>query len=534
MTDKKNSFVAGALIIAVSNILVKIIGAVYKIPLDRFILGTEGMGIYSSSYTIYNLLFVISTAGLPVAISKMIAETEAKGEYKKSEKIFKVSQRLLFCLGLFAFLVLFLFSRFFANIISSPDSYITMSVMAPSLLFVSLASAYRGFYQGKQNMLPTAISEVIEALSKLIFGLSIAYILKVKFDKYYISSAGAIAGISIGTCLSLLFLTVYSIKGRHKSRMSIKEFSSDKCTESSLSILKRLIVLAVPITLGVCVFTLTSLIDTATVMNQLGGLGYNTFDRSSLYGYLNRAITLFNMPPTIINAIAISIVPSVSAFLAVKNRTAALKNTKAALKITVIFAVPCAVGLCVLARPILELLYKDPNHSFLLNIMGIAVFFVTIVQISNAVLQAWGNVWGPVLNMFIGGVVKVALNLYLVSKPEININGAPIGTLACYITVMTLNIIALKRRTNMKFVFSEFVVKPLITAIATGAAAYFSYAFISSYVSSLIISIFLAICITAVIYFAVLFLIGGVSEDEILLVPKGDKILSILKKIKLI
>lgn len=192
------------------------------------------------------------------------------------------------------------------------------------------------------------------------------------------------------------------------------------------------------------------------------------------------------------------------------------------------------MGLCVLARPILELLYKDPNHSFLLNIMGIAVFFVTIVQISNAVLQAWGNVWGPVLNMFIGGIVKVALNLYLVSKPEININGAPIGTLACYITVMALNIIALKRKTNMKFGFSEFVVKPLITAAATGAAAYFSYAFISSYVSSLIISIFLAICITAVIYFAVLFLIGGVSEDEILLVPKGDKILSILKKIKLI
>lgn len=524
----------GAIIIALSNIIVKVIGAVYKIPLDRFILGTEGMGIYSSSYTIYNLLFVISTAGLPVAISKMIAEAEAKHEYKKSEKIFKISRALLFCLGLFAFCVLFFFSKTFSNIISSPDSYITMAVMAPSLFFVSMASSYRGYFQGKQNMMPTAISEVIEALSKLIFGLTIAYVVKINFQKYYLSSAGAIAGVSIGTALSFLFLMVYSVISKRKNKISVKAFSNDVENESGLSILKRLVSTAIPITLGVCVFTLTSLIDTATVMNQLKNLGYSEIDRSSLYGYLNRAITLFNMPPTIINAIAISIVPSVSAYLAVNNRLSALKNTKSALKITIIFALPCAIGLSVLAEPILDLLYGDPNHAYLLNIMGIAVLFVTIVQITNAILQSWGNVWTPVYNMFLGGLVKVFLNLYLVSKPQININGAPIGTLMCYITVMVLNIMALKRKTKIKLSFMEFIIKPLILAVITAFGAYLSFDIISGFISSVTISLFLSIFITAVIYFAFLFLIRGVSEEELLLIPKGEKIINIMKKLHLI
>lgn len=531
---KKNSFVTGALIIAFSNILVKIIGAVYKIPLDRFILGPEGMGIYSSSYTIYNLLFVISTAGLPVAISKMIAEAEAKREYKKSEKIFKVSRALLFFMGLVAFAVLFFGARFFSNIISSPDSYVTMMAMAPSLLFVSLASSYRGYFQGKQNMVPTAVSEVIEALSKLVFGLTLSYIVNINFHKYYLSSAGAIAGVSIGTALSFLFLAVYFLIFRTKNRVKVSDFSSDKCTESNFSILKRLILIAVPITLGVCVFTLTSLIDTATVMNQLKGLGYNEEARASLYGYLNRAITLFNMPPTVINAISISIVPSVAAFLAVRNKEAALKNTKSALKITVIFALPCAIGLSVLARPILNLLYGDPNHSVLLNIMGIAVLFVTIVQVSNAVLQSWGYVWTPVLNMFLGGLVKVLLNLYLVSKPEININGAPVGTLMCYITVMSLNIIALLRKTNIKLKLGEFILKPLFLGAVTAVGAYLSFSFLIKIVSSETIALFLAILATAILYFAFLFIIRGIGEDEILLVPKGEKVLKVLKKFHLI
>ncbi len=533
MTKKNNSFVIGAFIIAISNILVKIIGAIYKIPLDKYILHTEGMGVYSASYTIYNLLFVISTAGLPVAISKMIAESVAKNDYKTADRIFKIARKLLFVIGICAFAIMFFFSKTFAVLISSPDSYLTTMVMAPSLLFVSVASVYRGYYQGMQNMYPTAISEVIEALCKLIFGLSIAYMVKLKFDTYYLSSAGAISGITIGTLLSVCFLVMYGQFDKNKTRkMSVEEFNSSQNCESSSSILKRLVKIAIPITIGVSVFTLTSFIDMATVMNTLEGLGYSKDLRSSLYGYLNRAITLFNMPPTIINAISISVVPFIASAIALKNKKEAEKTTRSALKITILLGLPCAIGLSVLSEPILKLLYSDGNHAFLLTVMGLAVMFVTMVQTSNAILQAWGLVWTPVINMLIGGVFKIVINLVLVSQPQININGAPIGTIVCYIVVMSLNIIKIKKCAKVKFGFGDFLIRPIILGIITAVTAYFTYGFFIGIFGNLI-SLVLSIGITAIVYFVGLFLVRGVKEDEILLLPKGEIILNKLKNMKI-
>lgn len=529
----KNSFVTGAIIIAISNLVVKLIGAVYKIPLDRYILGTAGLGVYSASYTIYNLLFVISTAGLPVAISKMIAESDANRDYKKSEVIFSVAKRLLFTVGLICAIIMFFGSKIFANLIGSPNSYYTTMVMAPSLFFVALSSAYRGYYQGHQNMYPTAISEVIEALSKLVFGLSIAYIVKLKFDTYFLSSAGAIAGISIGTLLSVLFLTFYNLRdNKRKKVISLEDFKNAPVSESKYSILKKLVKIAVPITIGASVFTLTSFIDMATVMNTLSGLGYSEKEVTSLYGYLNRAITFFNMPPTIINGISISIVPYIASFVAMKKHKEAISSIRSAFKITLALAIPCGVGICVMASPILELFYNDTNNSFLLNAMGIAVIFVTLVQTSNAVLQAFGKVWVPVINMVIGGIFKIAINLILVSKPEININGAPIGTLSCYIIVMILNLIALKRCTKVKYGLLDFIFKPLLLSAITAFSAGFSYYLISPHIH-LVIAIALSVAITALVYLLSIILFKGLSEDEILLLPKGEAILSKLKKLRI-
>lgn len=530
MTSKNKNFVIGAFIIAVSHILVKVIGALYKIPLDTYILQTEGMGIYNSSYTIYNWLFVISTAGLPVAISKMVAESTAKGNYDEARKIFRISKGLLLCVGVVAAAAMFFFAHQFSSLISAPSAYLTMMCMAPSLLFVSLSSSYRGFYQGQQNMLPTALSEVIEAFSKLALGLSLAYFAMQTYSEYYIASAGAITGVTIGTALSLVYLFFYNM-------VNIRKFprgNLDKALPRGKTVLVRLVKIAIPVTIGVSVFTLTSVIDTAMVMNQLKGLGYIEEQRLSMFGYLNRAIALFNLPPTIIAAIAISIVPTIAAALALKNNNTAIRNAKSALRITILFAVPCAAGLSALAKPILSLLYHDGNYSFLLNIMGIAVVFVTLVQVCNAILQAWGHVWLPVKNMLIGGVVKVVVNLVLVSRPEININGAPIGTLLCYFTVMALNIYDLKRITGMKFELMSFVVKPVITAIATAAGAIFCHRLISPYVSSTVIQVAVSIVAGGLFYFISLFVVRGIDRDDVLLLPKGDKIANILKKFRLI
>ncbi len=530
MTEKNKNFVIGAFIIAVSHILVKVIGALYKIPLDTFILKTEGMGIYNSSYTIYNWLFVVSTAGLPVAISKMVAESRAKGNYDEARKIFKISQGLLLCVGLVAAGLMFFLAHQFSGMISAPSAYLTMRCMAPSLLFVSLSSSYRGFYQGQQNMLPTAISEVIEAASKLLLGLSLAYFAMQFYGQVHVASAGAITGVTIGTILSFLYLFGYN-------SIAIRKFPKgnlEKHLPGSRAILVQLIKIAIPVTIGVSVFTLTSVIDTAMVMNQLEGLGYIESERLSMYGYLNRAIALFNLPPTIIAAIAISIVPTIAAALALKNHNTAIRNAKSALRITILFAVPCAAGISALAKPILQLLYHDGNYSFLLNIMGIAVVFVTMVQVCNAILQAWGHVWLPVKNMLIGGIVKIVVNLLLVSRPEWNINGAPIGTLLCYFTVMSLNIYDLKRITGMKFEMMSFVVKPVISALATAAGAILCYQVVSDYVSSVLIGVAVSIVSGGLFYFLSLFVVKGLERDDILLLPKGETIEKILTKLHLL
>ncbi len=525
----KNNFLIGAFIIAASHIIVKIIGAFYKIPLDGLILGAKGMGIYSSSYVIYNWLFVVSTAGLPVAISKMVAEAVALGREKEAEKIFKISRALLFTVGLTAFFIMFAFAVPLSKMISAESAYLTMMVMSPSLFFVALSSSYRGYYQGRNNMVPTAISEVVESLLKLVFGLLLAYYAMKIYKEHYIGSAGAIAGITLGAIFCFIYLYFYD----KFKRKTITVHYIDEKVSPSKTILKNLVKLAIPVTLGVSVFTLTSLIDTVMVMNQLNGIGYPEAARLTMFGYLNRAITMFNLPPTIIAAIAISIVPVISAAIAVNNNDGAGNSVKSALRITVLLAMPCAAGLSALAKPILMLLYNDGNYSFLLNIMGIAVLFVTVVQVSNAILQAYGKPWIPVIDMLIGGAVKIIVNFVLVSRPEININGAPIGTMLCYFTVMSLNIYRIKKLTGIKFGIINFIIKPLILGGITAVSAWFVYRLTVNLLGNTIATA-VAICGAAIFYFTGVVLMKALSREEYMLLPKGEKILKILERCKLI
>lgn len=559
MSGKKHKgFVEGALIIAAANIIVKIIGAVFKIPLDRAVLQTDGMALYNTSYTIYNLLFVISTAGLPTAISKLVAESDSRGDYAGSENILKVSFRLLFCLGAIGSLVLFFGAKLFSGLVGYPDAYLTMAVMSPSLLFVGCMSAFRGYFQGRQNMLPTAVSEVIEAASKLFVGLSLAYLFLPKGKMF--ASAGAIFGVTAGSILGTLYLLGCYIKNRR--RVNANEHKTP-----AGEVLKSIIKIAVPITLGVSVFTLTSFIDTATVTNQLKGyISESTVARESIagnleagqgekffaiaddaessekateqeaafvYGYLVRAITLFNMPAVVIAAIATSVVPAIAAANAEKDRKKSRSFTRSALIIAIVLALPCAAGMSILARPILSLIYKDSGFSVLLNIMGIAVAFLTLVQIANALLQAWGKVWVPVFNMMVGGVLKVVTNLVLVGRPEINITGAPIGTLICYIAVVVLDVAFIVKYSKIKFSVIDFVIKPLFCTAFMGVFTFVSYkALVMRTGDSLALSC--SIAVSAAVYFAAIILTRTLKREEIMLLPKGGRIAAVMEKFRLL
>ncbi len=564
--NKKMGFIEGAMIIALAGVLVKIIGAVFKIPLDTYVLKTDGMALYNTSYTIYNLLFVISTAGLPTAISKLVAESDSRGDYDGSKKILKVSLLLLFGIGALGSLALGLGSEFFSGLIGYPDAYLTMIAMSPSLFFVAGMSAFRGYFQGQGNMLPTAISEVVEALCKLFVGLSLAYVLLPKGKMF--ASAGAIMGVTVGSVLAFCFLLIYYLLQKKNEK------KSEKSKVPAKRVLINIVKIAVPITLGVSVFTLTSFIDTAMVTNQMKGYiatsdvaeesvianlnEERTADYKNIagnieiededekaekitenkaafvYGYLVRAITLFNMPAVIISAIATSAVPAIASANAGNDKKKSRSFTKSALLIAIVLALPCAVGMSILAKPILSLIYGgDGSFSVLLNVMGIAVLFLTLVQIVNALLQSWGKVWIPVVNMLIGGAVKILVNIVLVGRPEINIMGAPIGTLLCYVTVTVLDIAALLWHSKIKPDFKGFVLKPLFCVLVMGAFT-FGIQYALSGITGEKIAMFISIAVSAAVYLATIIITKTLGKEEILLLPKGEKLLSLMERYRLV
>lgn len=524
------AFVRGAVVIAAAHILTKLLGALYKIPLDRMILGTRGMGIYNAAYYIYNWLFVISTAGFPVAISKMVSASKAVGKYQETEKIFSVSLQFMFFVGLIGAAILFFGADFFAVLLNADAEGMSVGVairtLAPALFFVALMSAYRGYTQGCGTMAPTAISEIAESAGKLGIGLVLAAVLIQ--SSLANGAAGAIGGVSCGAALGFICILLGSRRSRKENSKLAAADESPARTRKE--IFAELFKTAIPIALGASVFTLTSLIDTAMVFHLLESIGCGEELYYSLSGYLGRAVTMFNLPPTLIAALAISVVPALVSALAVGDRKTAGETTASALRITILISTPCAIGLSVLAGPILSFVYNDASYAFLLTVMGIAVAFVTLAQVSNAILQAHGYVWRPVLHMGIGAIVKIVVNFFLVRHPAVHIYGAPIGTLLCYATMMTLNLITIRRVAQVRYSAGAFLVKPLCSGVLMGVCAYCAYALLLPLFGGSL-ALICAIGVGVVVYFALMFILRGILKEDVLLLPKGEKLLRLFEKL---
>lgn len=513
----------GAAILLAANLLVKVIGAGFKIPLT-YILGEEGMGIFTTSYTIYTWLFVIATAGFPVAISKMVAESSALGRQKETGRILKVSLTVLGVIGIIGTAILLIFANRFSEMTTS-SSVATYGIcaIAPSVFFVSIMSAFRGFFQGREDMFPTAASEVCEALGKLIIGFALSYILISKGVEF--GAAGAVFGVSVGAGIAMILLiAIYLIK------KPLREISGDEgqC-RSRGRILKRLIVIALPITIGASVFTLTSVIDLAMIINRLVGAGFSEKEAMVLWGsYSGYAIPIFNMPSTLVTSVSISIVPAIAAAYIKKKTDEAQKITNSALKITALFALPCGIGIALMSSPILKLIYNNANASQTLSILGYAVIFVALVLITNSTLQAMGKVWVPVMNMALGGVLKVVINYFLVGNAAININGAPIGTTFCYLLILILNLVAIAKYMGIKYDAAGLLIKPLISVAVMALAVFGTYMIFKD--TGRILACGVPIMAGVISYAFMIIFTKALGDEEILMLPKGEKLLKLLKR----
>ncbi|MBR4890040.1 MAG: polysaccharide biosynthesis protein [Clostridia bacterium] len=572
---KKQSFMEGAAVLVIAHLVVKIIGACFKIPLAN-ILQETGMAYFSRAYNLYAAMFVMATAGLPVAVSKMVSESLAKKNYGESKTILKAAIILLTIIGVLAAGVLFFGARTFAEkAFNSPGSYLSIIAISPAILFISMLSAFRGYFQGHSNMIPTAYSEVTESVSKLVIGLFGAYFLmSVSVE---MAAAGAVFGVTLGGLFAFLLLIYFY----YKNKKNAPTYNTVEAKPIG-KIFVKLLTIAVPITIGAAVMSLTNVIDTFMIGNRLQSItvtpeifntlteffgvsaddaliGHNISAKAAdvMYGsYSGYAMSLFNLPPSIVTSISMSIVPAISAALAINNRSQAKLLTESSIRITTLFALPCAVGMSLLSSPILICLYNNSRAEHTLSLLSLAIIFVCIVSVSTAILQSAGHVFIPVRNMLIGGLFKVVSNYILIAVPALNIGGAPISTFCCYLLIAVLNLASVRKVVRPDFNIKDFIIKPLLSAIIMGAIVFFVYNISANILDcplislktqfvpqaqpvtpissasriKTIISLGISIGAGAIAYAIAIFAFHAIKKEDVEMLPKGKRIARFMEK----
>ena len=540
---KGQNYMHGAAILAVGVVIMKILGFIYKIPLGN-ILGDEGFSMFTSAYNIYYVFFTLATAGLPVALSRLVAEADANGRVKQEEKTFRVALATFFVIGIVFALILWCFPNWLAdNYLENPDAALSIRAMAPSILLVCLVSAYRGYCQGNGNMLPTTVDEVLEVLFKVISGLILASVIMNMGLGKPAASAGAIFGVSIGSVVSLLYMVVYKRRNYNilaapytggRAYNDIPEDDDD--VDSAMTIVRRILTIGIPIAFGACIMALLNSVDSKLCMNRLQtAAGFSYYEAKVLYGVYGKAMTLFNLPAAFITPLTISIVPAISGAYARGNRAEAMKTAEDSLRISAAIALPMGVGLAVMSKPIMNLLYPNSNEAGpgLLSIMGIASFFVCLVLMENAVLQASGKEKLTMLTLISGGVIKIVVNWFLVAQRGINIYGAPIGTLVSYFIMAAMDFVfmcvTLRETPRMLRVFAG----PVGASLLMGASAWAVYGLAGRFLGTG--SYFamagcagLAILVAVVVYLVSVIALRVITKEDMSLIPGGKKVAKIL------
>ena len=540
---KGQNYMHGAAILTVGVVIMKILGFIYKIPLGN-ILGDEGFSMFTSAYNIYYVFFTLATAGLPVALSRLVAEADANGRAKQEEKTFRVALVTFFVIGTVFALILWCFPNWLAdNYLENPDAAPSIRAMAPSILLVCLVSAYRGYCQGNGNMLPTTVDEVLEVLFKVISGLILASVIMNMGLGKPAASAGAIFGVSIGSVVSLLYMVVYkrrnydTLAAPYTGGRAYNDIPDDDDeVDSAMTIVRRILTIGVPIAFGACIMALLNSVDSKLCMNRLqSAAGFSYYEAKVLYGVYGKAMTLFNLPAAFITPLTISIVPAISGAFARGHRAEAMKTAEDSMRISAAIALPMGVGLAVMSRPIMNLLYPNSNAAGpgLLSIMGIASFFVCLVLMENAVLQASGKEKLTMITLISGGMIKIVVNWFLVAQRGINIYGAPIGTLVSYFIMAAMDFVfmcvTLKETPRMLRVFAG----PVGASLLMGASAWAVYGLAGRCLGTgsyfaMAACAGLAILAAVIVYVVSVIAMRVITKEDMSLIPGGEKVAKIL------
>lgn len=541
-TQKQNSFFGGAAILAAGILIVKLIGMFYKIPLIN-IIGEAGAADFNNAYNIYAVLLTVSTAGLPVAVSKLVSEANALDRRNQVRRTFRLALVLFLALGLVSFLVMFFRADTLAGMMNDSKAAAGIRALAPAVVCVGCLAALRGYSQGHSNMAPTSVSQIIEALCKLVVGLGLAFWLVKQGKDPDVAAAGAITGVTVGTVVALAYMVLDFLLSRGR-----EDIRGTDRPDSAGSILVNILKIAVPITLSSSMVGIVTVIDSSLVQGQLqSALDLTEQASRTLYGNYSGALNIYNLPTSLMAAITASVIPAVSAALARRDRRGAARITGSALRITALLSFPMGVGLFVLGTPIIRLLFPKLNVAVagpLLSTLGIATPFVCMVLVCNSVLQAHGFINLPVIVMVLGGIVKIVNNYNLVGA--IGIAGAPVGNILCFGLALVLDLVVITRVIPNRPRLLPIFAKPAVASAVMGGAAWAVYGLLSRILSSEQVDqagqtvravsrmgnaagILLAIAVAGVVYLVLVIALRAISRDDLALMPKGDKLARLLR-----
>ena len=529
MTERQRSLIGGISVLGAAGIICKVVGVLFRIPLSNMI-GSLGMGLFGQVMPWYNLLLSITSAGIPVAISRMVSHYITIGEPGNARKVFKTAFKLLTVLGIVATIILLLFSRLIAKFVGTPEGYLSFICIAPSLFFVCIMSAYRGYMQGMRRMMPTAISQLIEQVGKVAVALPLASIGFARGGQetgWILGSAGALLGTSLAECAAMLYMI---IQGRF---FKAPPALPDEKAIAGRELAKRIVRISIPITLGACIVPLASTIDSAMLKRLMMGTGISAKLAGTHYAvYSGIVITMINVPTSLAMAMSTNLVPSIAAGMARKDRASVVRDAGIGLRVAAVVGFPCSIGMSMLAKPIVYLCYGSSGRftfndlvlaGSLLEFSACTIILFTMVQATSGILQGAGKQKIPMLTLVAGVVCKIILNAILVSNRNISIHGAPIASLVCYTVSMVPNLYYACKYTGCRFSVMDVIIRPLAASAVMGGAVWVVYHAICSKEQFLpfmsfsrrALLVVASIAVGAVVYLIAAFLFKAIHTEDL-------------------
>lgn len=520
MTTKQKSFFKGALILTIAGVLGRMLGALYRIPFNR-IVGEEGAALYGLSYSLYSLLFALSTAGIPLAVSKMVAVYEERGEHGESVRLLKAAFMMLAAIGIVVALFVFTQADWIARtVFNEPAAALSLRTLSPAMLFSCLMAVLRGYFQGHQQMVPTAISQILEQFFRV--GVIFIALFLLAGQALPTIVAGASFGSAVGTIIGFTFLAIYFAhyyRSNHPANIVTPEER-----ESTAAMLKQLVIYAIPISIGALVLSITQFIDSTMDIGCLEASGMAHAEALVQYGYLaSYAMPIINLLFIITSAISSSLVPTIANLYELKDGDGVQHNVRTSILLTVIIMLPAAAGLATLGTPICALLYNNAASGAALSYVAFAVVGIGVYQVSSGALQGLGHVYIPMASLIIGALLKIGLNYVLLTRAGADIRMAALATVIAFAVAALHNLYQVGRIVGWKwFSLKQLIIKPVVSMLAMAACVTLVKLALGG---SAFLATACGVVVGVIVYFAVLFVIGGIDRDTLEKFPKiGPKL----------